>query len=98
LRWREQGAWLVANCTWPVDTNFLSACVRDSGATAEFEGPNPLIDIASFAALMGDNPTERVKRLPAEMPMHHPLADARCAARLFLYYWRNTGQAPHRSE
>ena len=83
-RWRSLDAWLVADCALPVETNFLSACVRDVGAIAKFAGPYPLLDIATYEALAGVDPPSSAERLPDETPRHHPPSDARCMARRLL--------------
>ncbi|MDO5691295.1 MAG: hypothetical protein Q4G70_02300 [Pseudomonadota bacterium] len=82
LSWRARGAWLVGQCVWPVETNFLSACVRDLGESEHFSGPYPLLDIAAWQVLKGQDPRRPTPRLVDEQPRHHPMADVRCAARI----------------
>lgn len=81
LRWKGQGAWLAADCAWPVEAKFLLSCVADLGDVAVWDGPYPLLDISSMLAMIGRDPRTAVKRLPDEVPAHDPLADARCSAR-----------------
>lgn len=81
LQWRERGAQLVADCAWPVEAGFLSACVRDMGEAAHWFGPYPLYDISSMHAALG---VVAPARSPVELPLHHPLVDARYLARCLL--------------
>jgi hypothetical protein len=84
LRWRGQGAVLVADCAWPVEARFLAACVDDVPSGREWEGPYPLHDVATARLCAGLDPLATVERLPSELPIHDPLADARQSARLWL--------------
>lgn len=83
-RWADKGAVLVADCAWPVEANFLSACVRSNHAEREWQGPYPLHDLASVLLALGVDPTETTARLPNELPIHHPLMDARQSARILV--------------
>ncbi|GHC72913.1 hypothetical protein GCM10007320_09130 [Pseudorhodoferax aquiterrae] len=80
-RWADQGAVLVADCAWPVEANFLAACVRLNHAEREWQGPYPLHDLASILLACGRDALATTARLPDEMPAHHPLMDARQSAR-----------------
>lgn len=75
------GAVLAADCTWPVETNFLSACVQDYRPHRNWEGPYPFYDLASMLAIAGEDPLATSERLEDELPAHHPLMDARQSAR-----------------
>lgn len=79
--WADQGAVLVADCAWPVEANFLSACVRLNHAEREWQGPYPLHDLASVLLALGADALAVTERLPDEVPAHHPLMDARQSAR-----------------
>ena len=79
--WADQGAVLVADCAWPVEANFLSACIAQNHAEREWQGPYPLHDLASVMLAIGGSPLAVTDRLPDEMPAHHPLMDARQSAR-----------------
>ena len=84
-RWREwkgRGAALVADCGWPVEARFLAACVDDRPEVREWEGPYPLHELASILLASGADPLKERDRLPNELPVHDPLADARQSARL----------------
>lgn len=93
MRWKSEGATLAADVPWPVEARFLAACIDDArprirGGMAksdrEWEGPYPLIDIASVRLAAGFNPMESGDRLDDESPVHHPLFDARQSARLLI--------------
>lgn len=84
LRWAGQGAMLVADCAWPVEANFLSACVRLEPGGRAWTGPYPLLDLASIIWAKGGDPLELSERLADELPAHHPLMDARQSARQLL--------------
>lgn len=73
---------LVAECPWPVETNFLSACIKDD-PTRKWEGPYPLIDLASMMFAVGMDPMEPLERNEYELPVHNPQADAYLTARVF---------------
>ena len=79
---KEKGATLAAECAWPVEANFLSECVRQSPRTRKWAGPYPLLDISGVMASVGVDPMASYDRLPRELPIHHPLSDARQSARL----------------
>lgn len=80
--WHAKGAVLAADCPWPVEANFLSACVADRPGRRWWEGPYPLVDVASVMLAAGMDPKAEYERLPDELPRHDPLADARQSARL----------------
>lgn len=83
--WADRGAVLVADCAWPVEAGFLSACVRLNSRERERQGPYPLYDLGSvLLAASGFDALAVTERLPDEMPMHHPLMDARQSARQLL--------------
>jgi hypothetical protein len=84
LHWKSQGAALVADCCWPVESRFLADCVDDDPQARTWEGPYPLHDLASARLARGLDPVEQLERRPDELPVHHPLCDARQSARLWL--------------
>jgi hypothetical protein len=95
LRWKGRGAVLAADCPWPVEARFLAACVEEardpmtSGTETpegerDWQGPYPLIDVASVRLAVGLDPLGTAGRLPNELPAHDPLADARQSARLLV--------------
>lgn len=80
--WAAKGAWIVADCPWPVEARFLLSCVADDPTARAWQGPYPLIDVASVRLANGLDPLGTDERFPDELPMHNPLADARQSARL----------------
>ena len=82
--WKKNGAVLVADCCWPVEARFLAQCVDDNPEAREWGGPYPLHDVASALLARGEDPLLARDRLPAELPAHHPLKDAKQSARLLL--------------
>ena len=92
LLWRDQGAWLAADVAWPVEARFLAQCVDDEPSRS-WEGPYPLIDIASVRFAAGLDPLATELRLANETPPHNPLADARQSARLFWEALQTTPRA-----
>jgi hypothetical protein len=98
--WADQGAALVADCAWPVEANFLSACVKLNHKEREWQGPYPLHDLASVLLALGADALAVTERLPDELPAHHPLMDARQSARqlvacLKAHNAEFTGKPPH---
>ena len=71
----------MADCAWPVEANFLSACVKLNHKEREWQGPYPLHDLASVLLALGADALAVTERLPDELPAHHPLMDARQSAR-----------------
>jgi hypothetical protein len=84
LGWLNDGAVLCADCSWPVETRFLAACVDDNPSARQWEGPYPLYDLASLRLAAGFDPLAAEDRLPHELPVHNPLADALQSARLLV--------------
>jgi len=84
----ERGATLWAECSWPVETRFLAACVDDDFESRQWSGPLPLHDIATLRLAAGLDPLATVERLPDELPAHNPLTDATQSARLLLEAWK----------
>ena len=82
--WKAQGAVLVADCCWPVEARFLAAAVDDCRPHRDWAGPYPLHDLASVLLALGRDPLATNERLPSELPVHHPLMDARQSARQLL--------------
>lgn len=81
--WKTKvGLELWTDCGWPVEANFLSACVADKAEDRKWAGPYPLLDVAVALKSVGVDPLGTYSRLPSELPAHNPLADARQSARL----------------
>lgn len=82
--WKTAGAVLVADCAWPVEARLLAECVDDAPEEREWTGPYPLYDFAPVLLAAGMDPLAITARLYAEQPAHHPMADARQSARVFV--------------
>lgn len=91
-QWADEGAVLVADCAWPVEANFLSACVRLNHREREWQGPYPLHDLASVMLAAGKDPRAVTTRKRDEVPAHHPLNDARQSARQLVAALRAAGK------
>lgn len=72
-----------ADCSFPVETNFLSSCVKDN-PERKWEGPYPLHDIATLLLVKDIDPLQNFDRLNRELPKHNPLCDARQSARILI--------------
>lgn len=83
-RAKEMNALMFAECNWPVEANFLRACVNDDLENRKWCGPYPLHDVATFLLAKGFNPMAIYPRLEHELPNHNPLCDARQSMRLLL--------------
>lgn len=81
--WAGLDAYLAADVPWPVEARFLAQCVDDF-AHNPFDGPYPLLDIASIRFARGFDPLATEPREANELPAHNPLNDARQSARLLL--------------
>lgn len=82
LKWKADGAVMAADVPWPVEARFLSECVQQNLSSREWQGPYPLIDVASVILANGFDPLATYQRTETEKPEHNPLADARQSARL----------------
>ena len=80
------------DCGWPVEANFLSACIADDPDARKWGGPYPLFDVANIIRASGGNPLLNYARLENELPIHNALNDARQSARLLNHYFGVLGQ------
>ena len=87
--WKKQGVVLVGEVCWPVEARFLLQCIEDQHAYRGWNGPYPLIDLASILLADGQDPIQLFDRRPNELPVHDPLADARQSARILIETLRN---------
>jgi hypothetical protein len=94
LSWKDHGAMLAADVAWPVEARFLAACVDEDCIMRAWEGPYPLIDVASVRFAAGFDPLALDERHENELPQHDPLADARQSARLLVEALRVSKGAP----
>lgn len=81
--WRGQGATMVADCLFPVESLFLVDCIMEND-TRKQTSPYPLVDLNGVLLAKGFSPIETFERIPGEFPYHNPLADARQSARILI--------------
>lgn len=62
ISWRTHAA-PYAERGWPVEANFLSACVQDSWRERCWTGPYPLMEVATVLEVAGLNPLQKYPRL-----------------------------------
>ncbi len=79
-REKARGTELWADVCYPVETNFLASCVR-ARTGRKFQGPFPLLDVATLTAISAGSPFRVLERTPDELPEHHPLMDSRHSTR-----------------
>lgn len=73
----------VADCGYPIEANIFFRAIKPFEKTRQFTGPYPLHEVGTALLIAGMNPVD-YPRIENELPIHHPLKDARYAARLFL--------------
>lgn len=83
MRAKAHGYSLWADCGWPVEANFLSACVADAPDERSWDGPYPLHEISTVFRIAGWDESGEYPRLEGE-DKHHPVGDAKQSARLLL--------------
>jgi hypothetical protein len=81
-RMRYRNIVMVAEVPYPVEMNFIRACLGDNWADRGELAPYPFVDIASIRLAAGFDPIATSERKPSELPAHNPLADSRQSARL----------------
>jgi hypothetical protein len=93
--------YMAADVPWPVEANFLRRCVAQNWPESKFQGPYPLIDIASIRLAAGFDPLATEPRYASELPVHNPLSDAWQSARSLaealarIQKWRHDGYTGH---
>jgi len=73
---------LVADVSFPVETNFLQKAVVENNGYER--SPYPLIDISSILLARFKDPVGYFPRIEEEIPAHNPLHDARQSGRIFI--------------
>jgi hypothetical protein len=74
---------MVADCIYPVETNFIAQCIRDNPQERMKDAPYPLLDLSGVLLAAGINPTQTFDRANSwECAVHDPLADAHQSARI----------------
>lgn len=84
MKWKEKGAVMAADCSWPVEARFLNLCVDDAPSSRKWSGPYPFIDIGSVLFAKGVDPLTTFDRKENELPKHNPVCDARQSARIMI--------------
>lgn len=84
LKARKTGAYMAADCCFPVETTFISEAVKDDILRNQWLAPYPFLDIGTLLLACGKNPTEKFPRMSDELPEHNPLMDARQSARILI--------------
>lgn len=77
------GIRMVADCQFPVEAGFLLDIATLYKLTI-MGSPHPVLDVNSAMLLTDRDPLHACGRLENEKPEHHPLADTRQSARLFI--------------
>lgn len=83
LKEQFPGLVLVAECPWPVESNFLSACIADD-PSRKWDGPYPLIDVSSAMFSFDVDPLKPVERKDLSLVEHDPRSDAHLSAQIFF--------------
>jgi hypothetical protein len=73
------GAVLMADVPWPVEANWLTACIADDVLARRWEGPHPLLDAGTLRFAGQAKPAEDI---------HNPLEDARATWLSIRDWWR----------
>jgi len=89
---------MAADCLYPVESRFITACIKDYENIRKWSGPYPFVDIGSIMLAAGMSPLAEYPRLDNELPVHNPLADARQSARLLLEALSKVTQTNTRNE
>ena len=84
LKFKKHGAYIAADCIFPVESNFLISCVNQNTYQRAWDAPYPFIEISTLILACGQEPTATYDRLEDEKPQHNALADARQSARIML--------------
>lgn len=83
--WKAQGSCeIIADCGSPVEAHFWADCVKQDINTRNYQGPYPLHELATRLLQVGLDPIGTFPRTESELPLHHPVKDARQSARLWL--------------
>lgn len=85
VRLKNEGYELVADVSWPVESNFLLACVWDNYENRKDLAPYPLHDVRNFYNFTNlAIELSKLERIGKELPQHNPIADARFSAKQWV--------------
>lgn len=94
LKHRYPGIVLAADCPFPVEAAFLLQAFHDNPQFLGYS-PYPLLDVGTVKAAFREDPLSLDHRREDELPVHHPLHDARQSSRIFHELmnrrWENKG-------
>lgn len=82
---------MAVDCGWPVEHNFLRACIHDAFLDRKACGPYPLHEISSYLSAAAYDPIGTYERIAGELPIHNPMCDARQSARIFAEALESSG-------
>lgn len=75
----------LADVPYPVEAHLMRLCVEGDLEQRQWQGPFPLIDVASTFAAAGLDPlTDRREFCSYNARVHHPLDDATASCRCYL--------------
>lgn len=89
---------MVADCPFPVETNFVGAVLTLLNKANMDNSPYPFLDVASMLLARSLDPLANYRRYEDEKPEHNPLADARQSARLLMGVMGHTPRANNKDE
>lgn len=76
MKWRSTSL-ILADVPYPVEAQLLRSCVEEDLDGRMYEGPYPLLDVASILYAKGENPLlDRLTFSGWNGRVHHPLDDA----------------------
>ena len=89
--WRAnaQNSYVIADVMYPVESRLFAMCVEQDVEERIFQGPFPMLDLASMLYTVGINPLEAREKLakPLDNGMqHNALYDARMAMAIWKKY------------
>lgn len=77
LKWKKEGAEIWSDVNFPVETNFLSAVVKDGNGSRDWDMPFPLKDISTL--VNANIKRNEYSNLP-DLREHNPLDDSLASA------------------
>lgn len=81
----RESSHIMADVAFPVEAQFIRACVEDDLPAREFQGPYPLIDVSSLFFAQGIDPDiDRLEFSGYKGTAHNPLDDAIASAKCAL--------------
>jgi hypothetical protein len=75
---------VVADWGAPIEANIFRQCVLLNLEERCWLAPGPLHEVGTALLMASRDPKKTYSRLESELPVHHPTADSRQSARLFI--------------